>query len=57
MKYVLSVALAALFLAGCGEDEVELVKNYTLPDFKSMSIGTAIEGSKICKSVTWSKET
>jgi len=56
MKYVLSVALAALFLAGCGEDEVELVKNYTLPDFKSMSIGTAIEGSKICKSVTWSKE-
>lgn len=56
MKYVLSVALAALFLAGCGENEVELVKNYTLPDFKSMSIGTAIEGSKICKSVTWSKK-
>ena len=56
MKYVLSVALAALFLAGCGEDEVELVKNYTLPDFKSMSIGTAIEGSKICKNITWSKE-
>ncbi|WP_298082377.1 hypothetical protein [uncultured Campylobacter sp.] len=56
MKYVLSAVLAALFLAGCGEDEVELVKNYTLPDFKSMSIGTAIEGSKICKSVTWSKE-
>nr|WP_314378865.1 hypothetical protein [uncultured Campylobacter sp.] len=56
MRYALGVALAALFLAGCGEDEVELVKNYTLPDFKSMSIGTAIEGSKICKSVTWSKE-
>jgi len=56
MKYVLSAVLAALFLAGCGEDEVGLVKNYTLPDFKSMSIGTAIEGSKICKSVTWSKE-
>ncbi len=33
-----------------------LVKNYTLPDFKSMSIGTAIEGSKICKNITWSKE-
>ena len=56
MKYVLSVVLAALFLAGCGADEVELVKNYTLPDFKSMSIGTAIEGSKMCKNITWSKE-
>ena len=56
MKYALGVALAAFILTGCGEDEVELVKNYTLPDFKSMSIGTAIEGSKICKSVTWSKE-
>ena len=56
MKYVLSAVLAALFLAGCGEDEVELVKNYTLPDFKSMSIGTAIEGSKKCKSIAWSKE-
>ena len=56
MKYVLSAVLAALFLAGCGEDEVELVKNYTLPDFKSMGIGTAIEGSKICKNITWSKE-
>lgn len=30
--------------------------NYTLPDFKSMNIGTAIEGSKICKNITWSKE-
>ena len=56
MRYALGVALAAFILTGCGEDEVELVKNYTLPDFKSMSIGTAIEGSKICKSVTWSKE-
>ena len=56
MKYALGVALATLIFTGCGADEVELVKNYTLPDFKSMSIGTAIEGSKICKSVTWSKE-
>jgi len=56
MKYVLSVVLAAFIFTGCGEDEVELVKNYTLPDFKSMSIGTAIEGSKICKNITWSKE-
>ena len=56
MKYVLSVALAAFILTGCGADEVELVKNYTLPDFKSMSIGTAIEGSKMCKNITWSKE-
>ena len=56
MKYALGAVLATLILTGCGADEVELVKNYTLPDFKSMSIGTAIEGSKICKSVTWSKE-
>ena len=56
MRYALGVALATLIFTGCGADEVELVKNYTLPDFKSMSIGTAIEGSKICKSVTWSKE-
>ena len=56
MKYALGVALATLILTGCGEDEVELVKNYTLPDFKSMSIGSAIEGSKICKNITWSKE-
>ena len=56
MKYALGVALATLILTGCGEDEVELVKNYTLPDFKSMSIGTAIEGSKKCKSIAWSKE-
>ena len=56
MKYVLGAALTALILAGCGDDEVGLVKNYTLPDFKSMSIGTAIEGSKICKNITWSKE-
>ena len=56
MKYVLSAVLAAFILTGCGEDEVELVKNYTLPDFKSMSIGTAIEGSKMCKNITWSRE-
>ena len=56
MKYALGAALAAFIFAGCGDDDVGLVKNYTLPDFKSMSIGAAIEGSKICKSVSWSKE-
>ena len=56
MKYALSAALTALIFAGCGDDDVGLVKNYTLPDFKSMSIGSAIEGSKICKNITWSKE-
>ena len=56
MKYVLGAALVALIFAGCGDNDVELVKNYTLPDFKSMSIGAAIEGSKICKNITWSKE-
>ena len=56
MKYALGAALAAFIFAGCGDDDVQLVKNYTLPDFKSMSIGAAIEGSKICKNITWSKE-
>ena len=56
MKYVLGAVLAAFILIGCGDDDVGLVKNCTLPDFGSMSIGTAIEGSKICKNITWSKE-
>lgn len=56
MKYALGAALAAFIFAGCGDDDVGLVKNYTLPDFESMSIGTAIEGSKICKNITWNKE-
>lgn len=56
MKYALGAALAAFIFAGCGADEIQLVKDYTLPDFESMSIGTAIEGSKICKNITWSKE-
>ena len=55
LRYMMGAVAAALVLAGCGEDEIELVKNYTLPDFKSMSIGTAIEGSKKCKNITWSK--
>ena len=55
LRYMMSAVATALVLAGCGEDEIELVKNYTLPDFKSMSIGTAIEGSKRCKNITWSK--
>ena len=56
MKYALGAALAAFIFTECGDDDVGLVKNYTLPDFKSMSIGAAIEGSKICKNITWSKE-
>ena len=56
MKYALGAVLAAFIITGCGDDDVGLVKNYTLPDFESMSIGTAIEGSKICKNITWSKE-
>ena len=56
MKYALGAVLAAFIFAGCGDDDVGLVKNYTLPNFKSMNIGTAIEGSKICKNITWSKE-
>jgi len=56
MKYALGVALTTLISTGCGADEIQLVKDYTLPDFKSMSIGTAIESSKICKNITWNKE-
>ena len=56
MKYALDAVLATLISTGCGADEIQLVKDYTLPDFKSMSIGAAIEGSKICKNITWSKE-
>ena len=55
LRYMMGAVAAALVLAGCGEDEIELVKNYTLSDFKSMSIGMAIEGSKRCKNITWSK--
>lgn len=55
MKYVLGAALAAFIFAGCGDDDVGLVKNYTLPDFKSMSIGAAIESSKICKNIPGAK--
>ena len=39
MKYAVGAALAAFIFAGCGDDDVGLVKNYTLPDFKSMNIG------------------
>ncbi len=56
MKYALGAVLTAFIFTGCGADEIQLVKDYTLPDFESMSIGTAIEGSKICKNITWSKE-
>ncbi|WP_298028792.1 hypothetical protein [uncultured Campylobacter sp.] len=49
MKYALGAALAAFIFAGCGDDDVGLVKNYTLPDFESMSIGTAIEVRKSAK--------
>ena len=32
LRYMMGAVAAALVLAGCGEDEIELVKNYTLPD-------------------------
>ena len=30
LRYMMGAVAAALVLAGCGEDEIELVKNYIL---------------------------
>ena len=49
-KYLFSSILAMLIL-GCGDSAVDKVKKYTLPQFKSMNIETAIKTSKICSKV------
>ena len=51
-KYLFSSVLAMLIL-GCGDSAVDKVKKYTLPQFKSMNIETAIKTSKICSKISW----
>lgn len=53
VKVFFSAAIAAFVLCGCGEDNVKIVKEYTLPQQKSMTIGNAIDGSSECKKVSW----
>ena len=53
VKVFFGAAIAAFVLCGCGEDNVKIVKEYTLPQQKSMTIGNAIDGSSECKKVSW----
>ena len=53
MKAKFSIIAAVLALAGCGDNNIDTVKNYTLPQKKSMTIGAAIDGYEGCKSVKW----
>lgn len=43
-------------LAGCGDSNIDIVKNYTFAEAKMMTIGSAIDGFKDCKSVKWADE-
>ena len=43
-------------LTACGGSNVKLVKNYTFNALKSMPVGTAIDGSPLCKKVQWKDE-
>jgi hypothetical protein len=52
-KIFFGAAISAIVLCGCGEDNVKIVKEYTLPQQKSMTIGNAIDGSSECKKVSW----
>lgn len=40
-------------LTGCGDNNIDIVKNYTLPIKKSMTIGAAVDGYKGCQKVKW----
>ena len=53
VKVFFGAAIAAFVLCGFGEDNVKIVKEYTLPQQKSMTIGNAIDGSSECKKVSW----
>lgn len=53
MKAKFSIIAAVLVLAGCGDNNIDTVKNYTLPQKKSMTIGAAVDGYEGCKSVKW----
>ena len=53
MKAKFSIIAAVLVLVGCGDNNIDTVKNYTLPQKKSMTIGAAVDGYEGCKSVKW----
>lgn len=53
VKVFAGAAIAAFVLCGCSDDNVKIVKEYTLPQQKSMTIGNAIDGSSECKKVSW----
>ncbi|WP_267523286.1 hypothetical protein [Campylobacter sp. MG1] len=53
MKKFLFSTVCALALIGCGDSNIDIVKNATLDINKTMTIGAAIDGSKQCESVKW----
>ena len=53
MKAKFSIIAAVLALVGCGDNNIDTVKNYTLPQKKSMTIGAAVDGYEGCKNVKW----
>ena len=55
LKILASVAVLTT-LTACGGSNVKTVKNYTFDFNKSMNVGTAIDGSPLCKKVKWQDE-
>lgn len=53
MKKFLFSAVCAFALIGCGDSNIDIVKNATLDINKTMTIGAAIDGYKQCESVKW----
>lgn len=53
MKKTLLFSLIASAFIACGNGNVEKVKNATLRGYDTMTIGAAIEGSKICASIKY----
>ncbi len=49
------VAAVALMLSGCGDSNVQTVKQTSLSLDKSISIGNALDNRKICSNVSWSE--
>lgn len=50
-KIYFSIVCLAFF--GCSDSNTDIVKNTTLPQNKTMSIGTAIDNFDDCKNVKW----
>lgn len=62
MKKNILIAIVAIFLVliyfiGCDSKNIKIVKNGTLAEdvsiYKTMTIGTAIDGDSICKDTSW----